>query len=210
MTDEMQNQWNERFSSEEYIYGKEPNTFLKEFFENNQKLFKNPVLMLGDGEGRNGVYLATKGMDVVSLDYAANGLKKAELLAKEKNVKIKTILANVNEFDFGVNQWGSIVLIYLHLSKVERLNLYEKIKNSLIPSGLFFVEAFSKNQLNYNSGGPKNYDLLYDKDELENAFKNQNGFEFEIILSEEKVVILHEGRFHEGEGSVVRFVSKKI
>jgi len=210
MTDEMQNQWNERFSSEEYIYGKEPNTFLKEFFENNQKLFKNPVLMLGDGEGRNGVYLATKGMDVVSLDYAANGLKKAELLAKEKNVKIKTILANVNEFDFGVNQWGSIVLIYLHLSKIERLNLYEKIKNSLIPSGLFFVEAFSKNQLNYNSGGPKNYDLLYDKDELENAFKNQNGFEFEIILSEEKVVILHEGRFHEGEGSVVRFVSKKI
>lgn len=210
MTDEMQNQWNERFSSEEYIYGKEPNTFLKEFFENNRKLFKNPVLMLGDGEGRNGVYLATKGMDVVSLDYAANGLKKAELLAKEKNVKIKTILANVNEFDFGVNQWGSIVLIYLHLSKIERLNLYEKIKNSLIPSGLFFVEAFSKNQLNYNSGGPKNYDLLYDKDELENAFKNQNGFEFEIILSEEKVVILHEGRFHEGEGSVVRFVSKKI
>lgn len=210
MTDEMQNQWNERFSSEEYIYGKEPNTFLKEFFENNQKLFKNPVLMLGDGEGRNGVYLATKGMDVVSLDYAANGLKKAELLAKEKNVKIKTILANVNEFDFGVNEWGSIVLIYLHLSKIERLNLYEKIKNSLIPSGLFFVEAFSKNQLNYNSGGPKNYDLLYDKYELENAFKNQNGFEFEIILSEEKVVILHEGRFHEGEGSVVRFVSKKI
>lgn len=87
MTDEMQNQWNERFSSEEYIYGKEPNTFLKEFFENNQKLFKNPVLMLGDGEGRNGVYLATKGMDVVSLDYAANGLKKAELLAKEKKCK---------------------------------------------------------------------------------------------------------------------------
>ncbi|MFN4111995.1 MAG: hypothetical protein ACK4G1_06935, partial [Ignavibacteria bacterium] len=160
--------------------------------------------------GRNGVYLATKGMVVVSLDYAENGLKKAELLAQDKNAKIKTILDNVNEFDFGVDQWGSIVLIYLHLSKIERLNLYEKIKNSLIPSGLFFVEAFSKNQLNYNSGGPKNYDLLYDKDELENAFKNQNGVKFEIILSEEKVIILHEGRLHEGEGSVVRFVSKKI
>lgn len=210
MTNEMQNQWNERFSSEEYIYGKEPNAFLKEFFENNQKLFKNPVLMLGDGEGRNGVYLATKGMDVFSLDYAEIGLKKAKLLAQEKNTKIKTILANVNQFDFGINQWGSIVLIFLHLSKMERLNLYKKIKSSLIHSGLFFVEAFSRNQLNYNSGGPKNYDLLYDKDELDNAFRNQNEFKFEIILSEQKVITLHEGRFHEGEGSVVRFVSKKI
>lgn len=205
----MQNHWNDRFSSEEYVYGKEPNNFLKMFFESNQKLFKNPVLMLGDGEGRNGVFLATKGMNVTSLDYAIKGLEKAEKLAKEKNVQIKTILADVNKFNFGENRWGTIVLIYLHLNTEERLILFEKIKKALLPGGLFFVEAFSKKQLNYNSGGPKDYNLLFDKIEIEKVFQNQNESKFEIIVSEEKVVTLHEGRFHEGEGAVVRFVCKK-
>lgn len=206
----MKEKWNERFSSDDYVYGKEPNIFLKEFFENYSGLFKNPVLMLGDGEGRNGVFLASQGLDVTSLDYAEKGLEKAKKLAEEKNVSIKTILADVNEFDFGENRWGTIVLIYLHLSKDERINLFEKVKKALLPSGIFFVEAFSKEQLNYNSGGPKDFELLYDKNELENIFQeNSNQLKFEVILSEQKLVILHEGKLHEGEGSVVRFVCKK-
>ncbi len=207
----MQEKWNERFSTEEYVYGKEPNVFLKSFYEQNLELFKNPVLMLGDGEGRNGVYLATQGLDVTSLDFAEMGLVKAEKLAQENNTKIKTILADVNKFDFGINSWGTVVLIYLHLSPHERFQLYEKVKNALMSGGIFFIEAFSKEQLNYDSGGPKDYELLYDKSELEEVFGEQNGNrKFEIILSEQKVVILHEGRLHEGEGSVVRFVCKKL
>lgn len=207
----MQDKWNERFSDVEYVYGKEPNIFLKEFYEQNPDLLKNPVLMVGDGEGRNGVYLATKGLDVTSLDYAEMGLQKAQRLAKEKNTEIKTILADVNEFDFGIKKWGSIILIYLHLSKEERKRLYSKVKNALIPDGLFFVEAFSIEQLNYDSGGPKLAELLYTKEELDIEFsKKIKGYKFEIILSEQKVVYLHEGRLHEGEGSVVRFVCKKV
>lgn len=206
----MQNKWNERFSSEEFVYGKEPNIFLKEFFESNQNLFKNPVLMLGDGEGRNGVYLATKGLDVTSLDYAYNALEKAKRLAQEKNVKIKTILADVNKFDFLEKMWGTIVLIYLHLNQDERLILFDKIKRSLIPGGLFFVEVFSKAQLNYNSGGPRDINLLFDKSELENSFQSNGNLKFQIFLSEEKIVNLHEGKLHEGEGAVIRFVCKKI
>lgn len=207
----MQEKWNERFSTNEYVYGKEPNVFLKEFFAKNSDLFKNPVLMLGDGEGRNGVFLATQGLDVTSLDYAEKGLEKAKKLAEENNVKIKTILADVNEFDFGENRWGTIVLIYLHLYLEERMRLYEKVKSALVNGGIFFVEAFSKDQLNYNSGGPKDLDLLFDKMELDKVFSNiSDKMKFEILHSEQKVVILHEGRLHEGEGSVVRFVCKKI
>lgn len=207
----MQNIWNEKFSDDEYVYGKEPNIFLKEFYEQNPTLFKNPVLMVGDGEGRNGVYLATKGLDVTSLDYAEMGLLKAQRLAKEKNTEIKTILADVNEFDFGNEKWGTIVLIYLHLSKEERKRLFTQVKNALIPDGLFFVEAFSVEQLNYNSGGPKLAELLYTKEELDKEFnKSIKGYKFEIILSEQKVVHLHEGKSHEGDGSVVRFVCKKV
>lgn len=206
----MKEKWNERFSADEYVYGKEPNSFLKEFFEKHSDIFKNPVLMLGDGEGRNGVYLAQQGLDVTSLDYAEKGLEKAKRLADEKNVSIKTILADVNEFDFGENKWGTIVLIYLHLSKIERLKLFEKIKKALIPNGIFFVEAFSKEQLNYNSGGPKDFDLLFDKQELEESFRNDfNQYSFKILFSEQKIITLHEGKLHEGEGSVVRFVCKK-
>lgn len=207
----MQDKWNERFSSEEYVYGKEPNIFLKEFYELNPSLFKNPVLMLGDGEGRNGVYLATRGLDVSSLDYAEMGLRKAKKLAEEKNVDLKTILSDVNEFDFGKEKWGTIVLIFLHLTKDERKNLYSKIKDALVPDGLFFMEVFSVDQLNYNSGGPSLPELLYTKEELEKEFKKPfDGYRFEIIISEQKVVLLHEGKLHEGEGSVVRFVCRKV
>jgi hypothetical protein len=207
----MQDKWNERFSSEEYVYGKEPNIFLKEFYELNPSLFKNPVLMLGDGEGRNGVYLATRGLDVTSLDYAEMGLRKAKKLAEEKNVDLKTILSDVNEFDFGKEKWGTIVLIFLHLTKDERKNLYSKIKDALLPDGLYFMEVFSVDQLNYNSGGPSLPELLYTKEELEKEFKKPfDGYRFEIIISEQKVVLLHEGKLHEGEGSVVRFVCKKV
>ncbi|MGB9663915.1 MAG: class I SAM-dependent methyltransferase [Ignavibacteria bacterium] len=207
----MQNLWNESFSDEEYVYGKEPNIFLREFYEQNPEMFKNPVLMVGDGEGRNGVYLATRGLDVTSLDYAEMGLLKALRLAKEKNTAIKTILADVNEFDFGIERWGTIVLIYLHLSKEERKRLYSQVKTALISDGLFFIEAFSVDQLKYNSGGPKLAELLYTKDELEKEFtKSIKGYKFEIIFSEQKVVRLHEGKLHEGDGSVVRFVCKKV
>lgn len=207
----MQERWNDKYSTEEFVYGKEPNIFLKEYYEHNQSLFKNPVLMLGDGEGRNGIYLATKGLDVTSLDFSEKGLEKAKRLAEERNVRIKTILADVNLFDFGIESWGTIGLIYLHLTKEERFNLFTKIKKALIPDGLFFLEAFSIEQLNYDSGGPKTTELLYSKDEIENIFNEAiEGYRFEIILLEQKVVVLHEGRNHEGEGSVVRFVCKKV
>ncbi len=207
----MKNLWNERFSSDEYVYGTEPNAFLEDFYENNSNLFLNPVLMLGDGEGRNGVYLATKGLDVTSLDFAEKGLEKARKLAREKNVTLKTILADVNEYRFEENCWGTIVLIYLHLTKSERVKLFENIKKSLKASGIFFLEAFSTEQLNYNSGGPKDIDLLYTKEELENFFiRDSHEKKFEVLVSQQTITLLHEGRLHEGEGSVVRFVCKKL
>lgn len=211
MINELRQRWNERFSTEEFAYGKEPNSFLKEFFESNYNLLLNPVLMLGDGEGRNGVYLASQGLEVFSLDFAEMGVLKTLKLADEKNVRIRTILADVNEFNFVKNYWGTIVLIYLHLDSNSRKNLWRKIQNSMKPGGVFFLEAFSIEQLNYESGGPKDLDLLFTKSELEENFLYPEGKnKFEILLSEQKVVTLHEGRFHEGPGSVVRFICKKI
>ncbi len=207
----MREKWNERYSDYEYVYGKEPNEFLKETFFKNKNWFLEPILMLGDGEGRNGVFLASQNLDVTSLDYSEIGLKKAERLAEENKVVLKTVLSDVNEFDFGVEAWGSIILIYLHLPKIERIKLYEKIKKALKPSGMFLLEVFSIDQLKFNSGGPKDLDLLVCEIELKNFFDEQKERDnFNILLNERKIITLNEGILHQGDASVVRFICKKL
>ncbi len=101
--------WDKRYSAEEYVYGKEPNDFLRENFT---KLKKGKVLCIGDGEGRNSVFLAKQGFEVTALDLSSVGLKKAEQLAKENDVKISTIHADLNDYTFEAEAWDSIVSIF--------------------------------------------------------------------------------------------------
>jgi hypothetical protein len=197
--------WNERFSTDEYVYGKKPNQFLKATFEKNPNLFQNPVLLLGDGEGRNGVYLALNKLDVTSLDFSEKALKKAKLLADEKKVPLKTILSDINKYKFKKDYWGTIISIFFHLESNRRKQLHRNIKTSLRQNGLIVLEAYSPRQLQYDSGGPKNIEMLYTVEELKNDFHD-----FEIIQLEEVETILSEGVLHQGRASVVRFVGKKV
>lgn len=196
--------WNERFSSEEYVYGKEPNQFLKTSFERDPSLFQNPVLILGDGEGRNGVYLASNGLDSTSLDFSEKALEKAKRLAAEKNITLNTILSDVNNYNFEKNYWGAIVSIFFHIDPQSRGQLHRNIKKSLIKNGTFILEAYSPRQLQFESEGPKDIDMLYTVEELKNDFTD-----FDIIKLEEVETILNEGCLHQGEASVVRFIGRK-
>lgn len=200
----MQNMWDERFSTPEYLYGKEPNQFLQDSFNKHKSLFIEPILMLGDGEGRNGVFLASHNLEVYSLDFSKVALEKAKKLAEEKNTKLQLIFEDVTKFEFVPNYWGSIILIYLHLLEEERTKLYDKIKKSLKPGGIFLLEVFLKEQINYQSGGPKNLDLLYSLEELKTNFKD-----FEIIVADKLIINLNKGYLHKGEGSVIRFLAQK-
>ncbi|MBM4175702.1 MAG: methyltransferase domain-containing protein [Ignavibacteria bacterium] len=196
--------WDERFSSEEYVYGKEPNQFLKSTYENNPAHFQNPILLLGDGEGRNGVYLASEQFDVTSLDFSEKALAKVRLLAEENNVTLKTILSNINEYEFKNDFWGTTISIYFHLDSFSRKKLHQNVKSSLKSNGIFLLEAYSPRQLQFESGGPKNIDLLYTVEELKNDFND-----FEIIQLDEVETILNEGILHQGKASVVRFLGRK-
>lgn len=196
--------WNERFSSEEYVYGKEPNQFLKSTFEKNQIFFQNPILLLGDGEGRNGVYLSSNGFDATSLDFSEKALEKAKLLAGEKKVTLKTILSNINKYKFQKDHWGTIVSIFFHIDPKSRRQLHRNIKKSLIKNGLFILEAYSPRQLQFESGGPKDINMLYTIEELKNDFTD-----FKIIQLEEVETMLNEGCLHQGKASVVRFIGRK-
>ena len=187
--------WNSKFSRDGYLYGLKPNGFIAL----KSKLFKkgSKVLCLGEGEGRNAIFLAKKGFDVTAIDASDIGLSKLEQRAKEENLNIKTICIDLNDWNTN-EKYDVIVASYLHMYKEDRAKLFENIEESLNPDGYFVGEFFSQNQLNFSSGGPKDKELLY----LEEDFKNH--YVFSGAEVKEQITILDEGKGHQGEASVIR------
>ena len=193
--------WNEKFKNEDYFYGTEPNQFLKSFaylFKPNAK-----VLSLGDGEGRNTVFLAKKGLDVTASDASSIGLKKLERLAENEKARVNTRYEDIVSGDWDNLKWDGIINIFCHLPKDQRFTIYSKIKNSLNPNGIFITEMFSVDQLKYKSGGPADLDMLLNLKEFNEFFND-----FKVIYASSELTELNEGR-HQGIGSVIRFVSQK-
>ena len=196
------NMWDTRFAADEYVYGREPNAFLAE----HHLLFPKHarVLSLGEGEGRNAVFLARHGYDVTAIDSSAEGMRKLSRLAAQGGVLVSQRLEDVTRADLGKSRWDGIVSIFCHLPSGDRHALYARIREALRPSGIFLTEVFSPRQLAYTSGGPKDADMLVERDELLEAFEG-----FEIVLAEEEIVTLDEGPLHQGLGSVVRFIARR-
>jgi len=193
--------WDERFSQEEYIYGKEPNLFLKETLLG---MPAEKLLLPGEGEGRNAVWAALNGWEVLAIDYSVSGQKKALELAKNNKVKINYDLQDLEEMNLPDNTFDAIALIYVHLPETIRQKVHNELLKSLKPSGILILEAFHKSQLNYNSGGPKDVSLLYSADILKKDFAA-----LDTVLLTEKHIMLEEGSWHKGEASVVQYIGKK-
>jgi len=193
--------WDERFSSSEYKYGKDANEFIRSNFH---LIPKGKVLSIGEGEGRNSVFLAQQGFKVTALDYSTEGLKKTEKLAKENSAEVELIHADVTEYNFEQNDWQGIVSIFCHLDKYNREKVHKECVNALSTNGIFLLEAFSPNQLKYATGGPKSLELLM---ELEDVKKELIGLEF--LKSQELVRELFEGLLHKGLGSVIQIIGEK-
>ncbi|PLY07368.1 MAG: tellurium resistance protein [Arcobacter sp.] len=193
--------WNQKFSRDGYLYGRKPNSFLVSCSSNFKK--SQRFLCLGEGEGRNAVYFASKGYEVVALDASDIGLKKLEALAEEEEVYVKTRCVDLNEWEPS-KKYGSIVTSYLHMYKNEREALFNKIESCLKEGGFFVGEFFSTNQLNYQSGGPKDIDLLYTVDDFLNAFPNCTKHKVEELETN-----LEEGNGHQGKAYVIRVIIQK-
>ena len=192
--------WNGKFSKAEYFYGTKPNEFLASKLELIKD--KKTLLCLGEGEGRNAIFFAQNGLEVSAIDASDVGLEKLDLKSKEEKLNIKTFCMDLNHWDDSV-KYDVIVAWYLHMFKNERESLFEKIENSLESNGYFIGEFFSTKQLTYNSGGPKDLDLLYTIEDFKNHF---NSCEKNII---QEIVTLDEGIGHQGEACVIRVVIKK-
>ena len=192
--------WNSKFSKADFFYGLNPNEFLAsniELLNNHKKL-----LCLGEGEGRNAIFFAKNRFDVSAIDASNLGLEKLQNRAKEENLDIKTICMDLN-FWKADEKYDVIVASYLHMYKDEREELFKKIEESLNINGYFIAEFFSTKQLSFNSGGPKDLDLLYSLEDFQNYF---NLCKKNIT---EEIVVLDEGIGHQGEACVIRVVIQK-
>ncbi len=193
--------WNNHYAENEFAYGKEPNQFLK---ENIHLLPKRKILFVAEGEGRNAVFAAKNGFEVSAFDYSELGQKKALLLASENEVEISYLVSDVLELPYNENSFDAIVLIYAHFPSDIRKKAYEKLLTLLKINGKILFEAFSKEQINYTSGGPKDFSMLFSEDEVKNEFTCVN---FDFLKTE--IIDLNEGSHHQGKGVVVRFIGTK-
>lgn len=193
--------WDERYSEQGYAYGTEANEFLASVAE---EIPPGKVLCLGAGEGRNAVFLAEQGFDVTAVDLSSVGLHKAELLAAEHEVQINTICANLKDFTIEPNTWSGIISIFCHLPSKLRKQIHKQCVEGLAPDGVFLLEGYTPNQLNYNTGGPEKKELLMNLDELEEEL---SGLSFKIGQEVERPVV--EGRYHTGMAAVVGILAVK-
>lgn len=194
--------WNERFSSDDFAYGTAPNTFLAEHFRAFPAA--GELLSLGEGEGRNAVFLAEQGFQVTAVDLSSYGLKKAQALAADRGVSITAIEADLEAFDLGQARWDGICNIFCHLPPELRIRLYARIRQALRPGGVFLTEQYAKAQLQYQSGGPKDARMLLRLEELQEAFSG-----FEVRHAAWETTTLNEGPLHQGLASVIRFIVRR-
>ncbi|TWJ16561.1 SAM-dependent methyltransferase [Geobacter argillaceus] len=193
--------WDERYREPGYAYGTIPNDFIVAVSE---RIPRGRVLSLAEGEGRNAVYLATLGCTVTAVDSSAVGLRKAEAWAAERNVAITTVVADLANFKIEPEKWDGIVSCYCHVPSSIRAPLHQAVVRGLKPGGVFVLEAFSKEQLAYDSGGPKDIDMLMSLDDLKNELA---GLEFIRAATLERDV--REGTRHTGLASVVQIFAVK-
>ncbi|GAA3967146.1 class I SAM-dependent methyltransferase [Pedobacter ginsengiterrae] len=206
MKQEWLERWDARYSSEEFAYGEQPNNYLKEQLE---KLKPGKILFAAEGEGRNAVFAARQGWTVSAFDISAEGKNKAIQLANKNNVPIDYQVGELQNLNFQTNQFDVIALIYAHFPANIKSSIHQMLDKYLSKDGIIIFEAFSKNHLDYLAknekvGGPKDIESLFSIDEIKLDFPN-----YEVIELEEKEIELSEGKFHNGTGSVIRFVGRK-
>lgn len=198
--------WDDRYKSDEFAYGEEPNNYLKEQI---QKLNPGTILFPAEGEGRNAVFAAKLGWKVSAFDISEEGKIKALKLAEANHVSIDYQVGELETLNFKEEQFDAIALIYAHFPAEIKSSIHKQLDKLVRKNGIIIFEAFSKKHLEYLTknekvGGPKDIESLFSIEEIKADFPD-----YEIIELEEKEIELHEGIFHNGTGSVIRFVGKK-
>jgi SAM-dependent methyltransferase len=193
--------WDQRYAVDEYVYGTEPNDFL---VSRVAALPLGRVLCLGEGEGRNAVWLAQQGFEAHALDASAVGLEKARRLARERAVPLAIHVADLAGFEAAPGEWDAIVSIFCHLPPAVRARVHGRIAHWLRPGGVFLLEAYTPDQLALKTGGPPVAGMMMT---LAGLRRELEGLRFEHAVETVRAVV--EGRLHRGDGAVVQVVARR-
>jgi cyclopropane fatty-acyl-phospholipid synthase-like methyltransferase len=195
--------WDARFSSDEYIFGTEPNVWLAQHAD----LFKPGmrVLAVADGEGRNSVWMAQQGLQVDAFDISPVGIEKAKKLAQQQGVDVNFSIHGVEDYPWTTGDYDAVVAIFIQFADPDtRATLFKRMKSALKPDGVILLQGYTPKQLDYKTGGPPNLSHLYTEELLQDAFGDLDVLE---LTSYEQV--LTEGTQHHGQSALIGLVARR-
>lgn len=194
--------WDERYDTDTYLYGTEPNDFLKDNLHHLPR--SGRLLCLAEGEGRNAVFLARQGYDVVAVDSSEVGLAKAVKLAEQHGIRLETVVSDLADYEIAENFYDGIISIFCHTPPALRKDLHAKVAAGLKQGGVLILEGYHPDQLGRGTGGPPAAEMMMDLAMLQKDFHC-----LEMILARELEREVREGLLHTGMGSVVQVIACK-
>jgi cyclopropane fatty-acyl-phospholipid synthase-like methyltransferase len=194
--------WDQRYAGGDLAYGEAPNEFLAQMAD--RLPISGSALDIGAGEGRNALFLASRGLDLLAVDQSAVGMQKAQRLAQERGLTLRTRAVDLQDFDAERNSFDVISSIFVHLPATLRAAVHKRVADWLKPGGVFLLESYAPDQIERGTGGPKDPSLLA---ALETILRELVGLEVEHQAA--LVRNVSEGRFHTGEASVVQILARK-
>lgn len=197
--------WDERYAEDGFAFGTDPNDFLREVVD---RLPVGRTLCIGDGEGRNGVFLAQQGHRVVTVDLSPVGVVKARRLATERGVELDARVADLAEFDLGTDSWDCIVSVFCHLPPTLRHAVYSKVPVALAVDGCFVLEAYRAANIGRGVGGPQNTEMTVELEDVLADLGTTTGMEILVGREVERDIV--EGRYHNGRSATTQVLARRL
>lgn len=195
--------WNERYAGRDYVFGQSPNEFVRAAA--GHLAAGQSVLCVADGEGRNSVWLAERGLRVTAFDFAPNAVEKARRLARQRNVHVDHRMGDIETWDFAPGEYDALVVIFIQfLAPEERDDAFARMQSAVKPGGLFMLEGYRPEQLQYRTGGPGAIENLYTREWVAHTFRG-----WEALALREYDAVLQEGARHTGMSALIDLVARK-
>lgn len=195
--------WEHRFAAPDYLFGTEPNAFLER--EAHRLEAGQSVLAVADGEGRNGVFLAGRGLDVLSVDLSPTAQRKAEALAQARGVQLRFAQVDLETWDWPQQQFDAVVAIFIQFAMPAlRDRIFAGMRQALRPGGVLLMQGYRTEQIAYGTGGPREIDQLYTRAILEAAFGGMASLDIR-----EHDSVIREGTGHDGMSALIDLVAVK-
>ena len=195
--------WNRRFEGDGFLFGIEPNVWLKEHVDAWPP--GGRILCVADGEGRNSVWLARQGFVVDAFDIAHVGVAKARRLAAENGVSVNFTVADCDSYPWTESAYDGVAAIFVQFADPAlRQRLFRRMAASLRTGGALILQGYTPKQLEYGTGGPPFLSHLYTAEMLRAAFS-----EMEIVELSEYEANVNEGSGHKGRSALIGMVARR-